>query len=88
MKDKGARDDDSKGARGRGLFGRRKQPQEGPPSHGARDAWRLERDAHSDDPPLLPDGTRPLPPEHHVDPETINRDTRFAPHRSPGERVE
>jgi hypothetical protein len=84
MRDKGARNDSSKGA---GLFSRRKQ-HDGPPSHGARDAWRLERDAHSDDPPLLPDGTRPIPPEHQVDQEMINRDTRFAPHRSPGERVE
>jgi membrane protein len=58
------------------------------PNHGARDAWRHEKMAHADDPPVLPDGTRPIPPEHHVDPEKINRDTRFAPHRSPGERVE
>jgi membrane protein len=79
---------DSKDTGRRGLFGRRKKQQEGPPSHGARDAWRDEKMAHADDPPVLPDGTRPAPPEHHVDPESINRDTRFAPHRSPGERVE
>ncbi len=58
------------------------------PSHGARDAWRDQKIAHADDPPVLPDGTRPIPPEHHVDQEKINKDTRFAPHRSPGERVE
>jgi membrane protein len=80
-------DKDSNDTGRKGLFGRRR-PKDSPPSHGARDAWRHERDAHSDDPPLLPDGTLPLPPEHHVDPAAINKDTRFAPHRSPGERVE
>jgi hypothetical protein len=71
-----------------GLFGRRKKTHDSPPSHGARDAWRNQRDAHADEPPLLPDGTRPVPQEHHVDLAQINRDTRFAPHRSPGDRVE
>jgi membrane protein len=70
-----------------GLLGL-KEPDSPPPDHGARDAWRDEKMAHADDPPVLPDGTRPAPPEHRVDQDSINRDTRFAPHRSPGERVE
>ncbi|MFC0681441.1 YihY/virulence factor BrkB family protein [Lysobacter korlensis] len=83
MRDKGSDDTGRKG-----LFGRKKKQPEGIPSHGARDAWIKEKITHSDDPPVLPDGTRPIPPEHHVDPAVINKDTRFAPHRSPGERVE
>jgi membrane protein len=70
-----------------GLLGLR-EPVSPPPNHGARDRWRDEKMAHADDPPVLPDGTRPAPPEHHVDQATINKDTRFSPHRSPGERVE
>ncbi len=56
--------------------------------HPEREAWIQDKAAHGDDPPLLPDGTRPAPPEHHVDPEVINRDTRFAPHKNASERVE
>ncbi len=80
---------DEKGTKKKGWLGLLGLREPDPlPNHGARDAWRNEKMTHADDPPVLPDGTRPIPEEHRVEQERINRDTRFAPHRSPGERVE